>query len=161
MCRRYAAKLYLFDCMKPRSPIVIGIGAGAAALLCLMAALEYYRSTTVYNEEFPDPYRIGFQEDRFREAGEMIPEDAVIGYISNEDIASVRGSAAYFGAQWALTPRIVVPHASQYVTDLVLGNFSANVETAEITSKIAREQNWQVVRDFDAGVVLFRKEKSE
>jgi hypothetical protein len=147
--------------MKPRSSPATAIGVGAAALLSLFAAMEYYRSTTVYNKQYPDPYRIGFQQERFREAAEMIPEDSVIGYISNEAFETVRGSAGYFGAQWALTPRIVVPHTSQYATDLVLGNFSAAVETAEITSRIESSENMHVVRVLQSGVVLFRTEKSE
>ena len=95
--------------MKPRSSLVVLPAVGAVALLCLFAALEYYRATTVANKRSPDPYRIGYQERHFREAAEMLPADAVVGYISNAEFDSIPGAAAFFGAHWALAPRIVVP----------------------------------------------------
>jgi hypothetical protein len=139
--------------MKSRSPIVIAFGVGAVALLSLFAALDYYRVTIQTNEQRPDPYRIGYQEPRFREVIEMLPVDAVIGYLSDVEFETLQGAAAFFGAQYALAPRILVPHTSPHAKDLVLGNFSTDVEI----SAIAKEHRVHVVRSFEAGVVLFRK----
>ncbi len=147
--------------MKPRSSLAVLFGVGAVALLSLIAALDYYRYTTLVNARTPDPYRIGYQEPRFREVGEMLPVDSVVGYVSNLEFQGVRGAAAFFGAQYALAPRILVPYTSPQATDLVLGSFSADVETSDIASELTRDKGMHVVRDFDAGVVLFRKGERE
>ena len=147
--------------MKPRSPLVVLPAVGAVALLCLFAALEYYRATKLINKRSPDPYRVGYQERHFREAAGMLPVDAVVGYISNVESDSIPGAAAFFGAQWVLAPRIVVPHDNPRATEFVVGNFSADVETADFTSKIVRDTGMRVVRDFGSGVVLFRKGERE
>lgn len=147
--------------MKPRSPLVVLPAVALVALLCLFAALEYYRATTVAIRRLPDPFRVGYQEQHFREVAGMLPADAVVGYISNAPFDSFPGAAAFFGAQWALAPRIVVPHDNPRATEFVVGNFSAGVETADIISKIARDMDMHVVRDLDSGVVLFRKGERE
>ncbi len=137
------------------------IACAVVALLSLFAAMEYYRRTSVRNEQQPDYYRIGFQEERFRQVAEMLPEEAVVGYVSNLNFDSVAGSAAFLGAQYVLAPRIIVGHQNPAATNYILGNFSAAVETSDMSSEFARANNARVVRDFDAGVVLFRKEGAE
>ena len=143
--------------MKPRSSGVVLTGVGLVAILSLFAALDYWHAVTSYNEEFPDPYRIGYQQPRFREAAKAIPVDAVVGYISNLEFGDIQGSAAFFGTQYALTPRIVMPFDSPQVQDLVVGNYSTKVDAADV----ARQNHMSVVKDFGAGVILFRKEKPE
>ncbi|MCW5977496.1 MAG: hypothetical protein KIT09_05440 [Bryobacteraceae bacterium] len=144
--------------MTPRSSLVVNSALAAVALLSLYSLLDLYQATKFYNQQQPDPYRIGYQAPRFAEAMKMLPPDAVVGYVSNLDFGEIRGSSAFFGAQFALAPRIVVPNDHPASGPLVLGNFSADVETSDISSRLAREQGLRVVRDFDAGVVLFRKE---
>ena len=144
--------------MKPRAPLVVLPAVALVALLCLFAALEYYGARTVASNRLPV---IGDQERRFREVAEMLPVDAVVGYISNLDSDDISGAAAFFGAQWALAPRIVVPYDSPRATEFVVGNFSADVEAADFTSRVTRDTGMHVVRDFDSGVVLFRKGERE
>jgi len=132
-------------------------GAAVVAILSLSAALDYWQVITTYNEQYPDPYRIGFQGPRFRAAAAAIPVDAVIGYISNLEFSDIRGSVAFFGAQYALTPRILMAIGDSRAGDLVLGNYSTQVDAAQV----ARAHHLSVVKDFGAGVILFRREKPE
>lgn len=133
----------------------------AVAALSLYALLDQYQSTQIYNEQRPDPYRIGYQEPRFAEVGKALPPGGVVGYISNLELTDLRGASAFIGAQYALAPRTLVPYDRPGAGPLVLGNFSADVETSDVSSRIAREKGLRVVRDFDAGVVLFRKEETK
>jgi hypothetical protein len=139
--------------MKSRSPLLVGIGAGLVALLVLFAAMDFWRRTLDYNRRNPDPYKIGFQEPRFRKAAAELPDDAVLGYVSNLDRESLEGSTAFFGCQYALTPRILVPAESKLAPDLVLGNFSDFTDPASF----AADHGMTLVKDFGLGVVLFRR----
>ncbi len=133
------------------------LGVGLVAILSLFAALDYWQITTRYNKAYPDVYRIGFQDARFREVVAAVPDDAVLGYISDADFATIRGSSAFFGAQYALTPRILVPYKSPHARDLILGNYSKKVDPAQV----ARKRGFELLKDFGAGVILFRKGKAK
>ena len=140
--------------MESRSSLPVLIGVGAVAVLSLFAAMEHYRTTALFNERRPDLYRIGFQEPRFREVLKDIPEDAVVGYVSDLPFEDIRGSTAFFGAQYALAPRIVVDSDHPAAVDLVLGNFTPAGERPE-------PEGMHVVREYDDGVILYRKGEQE
>lgn len=143
--------------MKSRSSIPVLLGAIAVAVLSFFSVTDYWRFTTAYNEKNPDAYRIGFQAPRFRAVAAEVPPNAVLGYISNLDFNDLKGSTAFFGAQYALTPRILVPWGSEHATGLVLGNFSAEIDP----ESYAVSHGMRLVRNFGAGVFLFRKEQGE
>jgi hypothetical protein len=140
-----------------QSPIWLSlVAAGATVLLSLSALLDLYRVTAAYNAQNPDPFRIGYQEPRFREAASQLPLSEPVGYVSNLEFSELRGSAAFFGAQYALAPRILVPYEHPRAGRFTIGNFSAEVDLADVTSRLAREKGLRVIRAFDNGVVLFR-----
>jgi len=141
--------------------MALAAGAAVVAVLVLYGLLDFYQSTKQFNQERPDLYRMGYQEPRFAEVATMLPLDANVGYISNLEFNDIKGAAAFAGAQYALAPRRVVPYNDPSAGPLVVGNFTVDVESSEITSRIAREKGMRVVRNFDAGVVLFRKEASK
>ncbi len=132
------------------------LAAGATALSSLSALLDLYRATTAYNAQNPDPYRIGYQEPRFREVASLLPLDEPVGYVSNLEFAELRGAAAFFGAQYALAPRILVPYDHPRAGRFTVGNFSAEVDLSDVTSRLARDKGLRVIRALDNGVVLFR-----
>lgn len=127
--------------------------------LVFSAQLGLYEATVRFNKQNPDPYRISFQEPRFREAAAILPLEEPVGYTSNLELNELRGAAAFFGAQYALAPRILIPFPDERAGRFVLGNFSAEVELADATSRLAREHNLKVVRAFDNGVVIFENPK--
>jgi hypothetical protein len=132
------------------------LAAGATVLLSLSALLDLYQATTAYNAKNPDPFRIGYQEPRFREVGSQLPLDEPVGYVSDLEFTELRGAAAFFGAQYALAPRILVPYDHPRAGRFTVGNFSAEVNLPDVTSRLAREKGLRVVRAWDNGVVLFR-----
>jgi hypothetical protein len=131
--------------------------AALAALIWLAfsAQLGLYEATIRFNRQNPDPYRISYQEPRFREAAALLPLEQPVGYLSNLELNELRGAAAFFGAQYALAPRILIPFPDPRAGRFVVGNFSAEVELSDATSRLAREHNLRVVRAFDNGVVIF------
>jgi len=143
--------------MKSNSSIAVLLGAIAVAVLSFFSVTDYWRFATAYNEKNPDAYRIGFQEPRFRAVAAQVPPNAVLGYISNLGFNDLKGSTAFFGAQYGLTPRILVPWDSEYATGLVLGNFSTQIDP----ESYAASHGMVLVEDFGAGVILFRKEQGK
>lgn len=127
--------------------------------LAFSAQLSLYEAAIRFNRQTPDPYRIGFQEPRFREAAALLPLEEPVGYLTNLELSELRGAAAFFGAQYALAPRILIPFPDERAGRFVLGNFSAEVELADATSRMAREHGLRVVRAFDNGVVIFENPK--
>ncbi len=131
----------------------------AVIWLAFSAQLGLYEATVRFNKQNPDPYRISFQEPRFQDAAALLPLEEPVGYVSNLELNEVRGVAAFFGAQYALAPRILIPFPDDRAGRFVLGNFSPEVELADATSRLAREHNLKVVRAFDSGVVVFENSK--
>jgi hypothetical protein len=142
--------------MPRRSSLLALLACGACVLLSLSAVLDLYQGTAEHNAQQPDPFRIGYQEPRFREVAAQLPLDQPVGYVSNLAFPELRGSAAFFGAQYGLAPRILVPFDHPRAGPFTIGNFSADVELADITSHLAREKGFRVIRALDSGVVLFR-----
>ena len=134
------------------------MACAVVAVVCLFAAMDYYRKTSTRNEQRPDFYRVGYQEERFRPVAAMVPESEVMGYVSNLDFDTTAGGAAFSGAQFVLAPRLVVGFDDPVAGEYTLGNFSAEAETSDVTSDFTRNRNARVVRDFDAGVVEFSEQ---
>lgn len=140
--------------MKAPPPILTTAGAIAAGLLSVFAALGYWNTTTEYNQRSPDAYRIGFQDSRFGKAAAIIPEDAAVGYATNLDFGTLKGSSAFFGAQYAMAPRVLVSVNSQHPYEFILANFDEVIDA----EALAKENGWTVEKDFGAGLAVFRKE---
>jgi hypothetical protein len=138
---------------KLRYPLRVLSGVGLVAVLSLAASLEYYQTTTLSDRSSGDPYAVETQVQRLREAAALIPRGVVVGYVSDVPFDQVRGSAAFFGAQYALAPRLLVELPAREATDWVLGNFSKPADV------VALEQRHQlkVVRDLGGGVLILRR----
>ena len=141
--------------MPGRSSVVTLAALAVVIWLAFSAQLALYEASLRFNRDNPDPYRISYQEPRFREAAALLPLDEPVGYLSNLELNELRGAAAFFGAQYALAPRILIPFPDARAGRFVVGNFSAEVELSDATSRLAREHNLRVVRAFDNGVVIF------
>jgi hypothetical protein len=137
----------------PVYPLRILAGVGLVALLALAASLEFYRTTTISNRSSGDPYEVETQVRRLREAAAVLPRDAVVGYVSDVPFDQVRGSAAFFGAQYALAPRVLVELPARESTDWVLGNFSKPADIAAV----AQHHQLKLERDLGRGVIIFRR----
>jgi len=132
-------------------------GVGAVALFALLAVLDFWSSTLRFNREYPDLYGIGQHERRLAEVSGELPADAVVGYVSDVSFETLDGQTAFFAVQYALAPRAVVMHNSEYVENLVLGYYSRQTDARVEAAKIGAE----VGRNFGNGVVLFERETGQ
>jgi hypothetical protein len=148
------------------NPVLTRAATGMVLALAVAGALNYYHSVDERNRAYQDPwatYMIGIGPERFRGVIAMVPPEAVVGYVSDlpdlfnlPDLLSSeksrRGAVWSAQAWYALAPRLVIPHQNPKNQDWILGNFSKPVDLAQIE----RENRITLVRDFGAGVVVFR-----
>jgi len=129
------------------------LALSAVVLLSLWACLGFYRSTSARSKLIKDPYRIAVQLDRFREAAEWVPAGAVVGYLSDMPIADARGSAQFYGARYALAPRLLVEMRDAGKSEWIVGNFMRSSGY----QALANTRRLTLVKDFGGGVALFRR----
>jgi hypothetical protein len=134
-----------------RYPLWLQSGLSVIAGLCLIVGVRAYRDADAYARAYQDPYLINAQPARLGEAARLLPDKAVIGYLSDLSLADTPGQAAYFGAAYALAPRLVTrdPDSPQWV----LGNFSRPQDFAAAGAA----HHLVLVRDLGNGVVVFRR----
>ena len=99
--------------MKPCSPAYALSncipGLAAVAALCLWGTLETYAFEPAYQQQNRDPYVIGAQFDRLASVAALVPDNAILGYLTDPQQGSVTESAMLIGAQYVLAPRVVSP----------------------------------------------------
>jgi hypothetical protein len=134
-------------------PLPVLLAVGAVAFMSLWGCLDFYQSVKLYNSTNNDPYRVAAQLDRFRGPSSLVPQTAVVGYISDVPFDEVRGSAAFFGAQYALAPRLLVELSEEQKPEWILGNFSKPTDY----KALAQVHQLALVKDFGSGLVVFRK----
>ena len=134
--------------MKPHGATRALIGVGAVLVLSLLACLDYYQAVEEFNRSYQDPYLIEEQAQRFREVKAMLPAESVVGYVSDAPAESVRGAAMFFGAQYALAPRLLDPHKTHANESWVVANFSQPVELGQIE----KENRIRLFKDLAARV---------
>ena len=127
------------------------IGVIGAAALSLWGAVAYFGFETEFQKQDRDPYKIAAQSSRLEGVRGALPENAVIGYLTDLEKGSVAASATFNATQYILAPRILQEDTAQ---PLVLGNFSRPLDFAAL----GRQHGLRIERDFGNGVVLFRKE---
>jgi hypothetical protein len=132
----------------------VKVGVAAAAALSLWGVIEYFGFETAYQRQYRDPYKIAAQAARLEGARATVPEDAILGYLTDLEQGSAAASALFNGAQYALAPRILRQDTAR--TE-VLGNFTRPEDYAAL----GRQHGLVVERDFGNGVVLFRKEPAK
>jgi hypothetical protein len=146
----------IVECEVIMNPTLMRIAMGIVVALAVAGALNYYNSVDEKNLQFQDPWRtyvIDIGPKRFHEVIAMVPTQDVVGYISDlPDSVPVWDSVWFLEAQYALAPRLVIPHQDAQRTDWVLGDFFKPVDLAQIE----RDNRLKLVRDFGSGIVLFR-----
>ena len=134
-----------------RYPLWLTAGIGVVVLLATGTAVQAVRSADAYARAYQDPYMINAQPGRLVEAVSYLPENGVIGYLSDLPLDGVGGQAAHFGVMYALAPRLVTQSADS--AEWVGGNFSHPLDYAAA----GREHRLEVVKDFGNGIVVFRR----
>jgi hypothetical protein len=134
-----------------RYPAAVIVGITMAALLCLWGSFAYYQFESAYQQQYPDPYQISAQFIRLGPVQEVVPQNAVMGYLTDAPPGSIVDSALLGGAEYALAPRLVIRDTKH---DWVLGNFTRPADFAAMGKNVGL----RLERDFGNGVVLYRKE---
>lgn len=129
------------------------VGILVAASLSLWGAVCFYRVEAVKQQ--PDQFLVGFQIDRYKPLREVVPENAMVGYVTDVDVTGTDDNVAfremiYTGTQYALIPRIVRQGTGQ---PWVIGDFTKR----DYLDSARKLPGLAVERDFGRGVVLFRK----
>ncbi len=129
----------------------VNAGLTVAAVLSIWGAIAYFGLETAFNEQSRDPYQTAAQAARLADLRASVPEDAVLGYLTDLAPGSLAASASFNVAQYTLAPRLLRQDTTQ---PQVFGNFTHPADFAAL----GREHGLRIERDFGAGVVLFRKE---
>jgi hypothetical protein len=131
-----------------RYPLRTLAGLSISALLSLYGAIQFYGEQTERNQTQRDPYKLIDQERRFAPIREIVPPNAVVGYVS--DLAT--DPTLMLTAQYALAPRLIVKNPT---SNWVIGNF-AHPQDFEA---FARAHGLTLVKEFPDGVILFQRSK--
>lgn len=128
-----------------RYPSSVTFGVAGATLLFLWGVWVFPEYERLRWSSSRDPYYVVAQGTRLEGVRASVPENAVVGYLSDS------GNPRLLTSAYALAPRLVQPGAGQ---DWVVGDFARWEDLAAV----GRQHGLRVVRDFGNGVVLFRKE---
>ncbi len=131
-------------------PPRVRFGVAAAVALSMWGVIEYFGFEAAYQKQSRDPYQIAAQVSRLAGVAAAVPDSAVLGYTTDLEPGSVAALTIFNAAQYALAPRLVLQDSAQ---PRVLGNFARPADYAAV----GRQQGLLVERDFQNGVVLFRK----
>ena len=127
-------------------------GLIAAGLICLWGSLEYSSAESAYQHQNHDPYLVADQFPRFAALASAVPQNEVLGYLSDAQPGSVADGTLFTSATYVLAPRLVDRSVAH---NYVLGNFTRPADFAAL----GRGSGLRLQQDFGNGVVLFRKER--
>jgi len=134
-----------------RYPARIVAGVAAAILFCLWGAFQSYGLESAYQRQSPDPYQISAQFVRFAPVLSAVPENAVLGYVTDAEPGSTVDSALLLSAEYVLAPRLMTRGTNH---DWVLGNFTRPADFAAF----GKSRGLRLQQDCGNGVELYRKE---
>lgn len=122
-------------------------GVVCAALLSLWGAGSFYAMEKGNRDQFG----VGEQRARFQELLAAVPENAVLGYVTDVPEGNDVDTLLFDTASYVLAPRLLERGANR---PWVLGDFSAPLDF----QGFAVQHGLRLERDFGRGVVLFRSE---
>jgi hypothetical protein len=136
---------------KAECPVSVQAGVLAAAILCLWGAFGFYdfESTAQAQSQNHDPYMIEAQGKRLATVKQAVPENAILGYLTDIDPASITAIAMFDAAQYTLAPRLIRMGATE---EWILGNFTRPADFG----RIGASHGLRVYRNFGNGVILYQ-----
>jgi hypothetical protein len=133
-------------------PPRVRVGVALAAALSMWGVVEYFGFETGYQKLSRDPYHVAAQAARLEGVSAVVPDDAVLGYITDLEPGSPSAWAMFNAAQYILAPRILLQNNAAQTR--VLGNFARLADFGAL----GQRQGLSIERDFQNGIVLFRKD---
>ncbi len=131
-----------------RYPLRTLAGLGITAALSVYGAVQFYGEQSERNQTQRDPYKLIDQERRFAPVKELVPPDALVGYVSDLD----NDPTLVLTAQYTLAPRLIVKNPS---SGWVIGNFTRPQDF----EAFGRARGLTLVKEFPDGVVLYRRSR--
>jgi hypothetical protein len=131
----------------------VRIAVFATALAAFAGAAVFWAEMSAALRENPDSYKIEEQQARLAGVAEMLPVDAIVGYISDVPFGKADGQVYFFVTQYVLAPRLVVEETPSRKQRWVVGNFLKRPDVAQIE----RERGLKLVKYFGRGVYLFER----
>jgi hypothetical protein len=129
------------------------LGTVLIALLAVWGSMTLYQLTELERQE-ADPYGIAAQGERFAAIAARVPPGEILGYTSDQALDGTAGQAMFFGAQYALAPRLLTGDSKRGNPRYVLGNFSKQLDVAAWGAVLGL----RVAAEPGSGVVLFERE---
>lgn len=136
-----------------RYPLGVAAAAIAAAAIAMFSAMTLYSVARAMNETSKDPFHVQMAAEQFAPVLSRIPANAVLGYVSDLELNTDAGKAAFFATQYAIAPRILVDASKGERFDYVLGNWGL----AQDYAAAGQSRGLTLVEDFGNGIVLYRK----
>lgn len=133
-------------------PLRTYAGVAVLAAIALLTNVDLLlQAVSVYNHADLNSGGIGAIDDRFSELRQVLPKNAVLGYIRDPQstLAEPNITAEFYQTQYALTPWLLVNSTDQ---PLVLGNFLSLPNP-----QFLKDRHLEVVRTFSNGVTLLRR----
>jgi hypothetical protein len=131
----------------------IWIGVLAVVGLGLAASWESYETSADQRRESTDPYAVGLTLQRFAAANRQLPAGETTAYLSDLPLTDQAGTLAFLTAQYALSPRLLVPTGQKPAAHWAVGNFSRPTDFAAAGARAG----FHMVADTGNGVILFQR----
>ena len=131
---------------------MVHAAAAAVLILALWGAIDNYDQESAFQSQTQnrDPYLIQASMDRFAGLRQAIPEDAVLGFMT--DASGTLADVLFGSAQYSLAPRLLERDAKP---DLVLGDFARGADFTSLGGKYGLS----IRQDFGNGVILYYRPK--
>ena len=134
--------------MKSRHLKIITVFAVIIILSLLHNLKALHKGLQRYDRKAPDA--IAAYEKRFGELKTVLKDHAVVGYISDIDVESVRYGQAYNMTQYVLAPTILIRGIKRKI---IIGNF----QDAQPDIKAYAKERLSLINDFGNGVLVFER----
>ena len=135
-------------------PPRVRVGVALAVALSMWGVVQYFGFEAAYQRQSRDPYQVAAQAARLQAVLPLVPEDAILGYVTDLEPGSVPALAMFNAAQYTLVPRILRQDTAQ---PRVLGNFARPADFGAL----GRQHGLSIERDFQNGIVLFRRDSAK
>jgi hypothetical protein len=135
-------------------PLRVRIGVALAVVLSMWGVVEYFGFETAYQRQSRDPYQVAAQAARLEGVAALVPEDAILGYVTDMEMENLSARVMFNSTQYTLAPRILRQDTNAV---RVLGNFARPADFGDL----GRRQGLSIERDFRNGIVLFRRESAK
>lgn len=149
----------------------VWLGMILAGLFALLSNYFLFRGTLASKSTLVGTDPITTYEKRFEELKLFLPPRGIVGYMSGSnpenldmfDIAHALIKKEYHLAQYAVSPIILRPATDdvvQYLFFVIIDEYGGGFLESQARKKIPPPKNFNLIKDFGNGLLLYRRELS-